>query len=280
MKATVMDLIVWLRRRVPRSLLPLLVAFRFRVAWAIGTVRDDARTQMRFLLEHARPDADIEAAARAYVRGQVWRGELRWHPEMLTNKRIVGLEHLLAARELGRGVMLNFMHHGAYEAAFGSLGRRGVQVHMIVYPYMTRDDAPRWLKQHMSVACAGGGQAVSAEIGTPGIIELLHQGKVVAVASDVPGRTPLRFVGRDVMGSFGAARISADAGSPVVVMTSETDEKGPFVRLHEPLEPKDFATPKDLLQEMVTRHERVHLQWPEQTDLPLSRWGSAEAGRD
>ena len=167
---------------------------------------------MRFLLEQARPDADIERAARAYVRGQMWRGELRWHPEMLTNRRIVGLEHLRAAQDLGRGVMLNFMHHGAYEGAFGSLGRRGVQLHMVVYPYMVRADAPRWLRQHMSVACTGGGQAVSAEIGTQGIIELLNQGKIVAVASDVPGRTPLRFVGRDVLGSFGAARIAADAG--------------------------------------------------------------------
>ena len=280
MKAKALDLVVWLRRHVPRPLLPLLVAMRFKVAWATKGVRADARTQMSFLLERARPDADIERAARAYVRGQMWRGEARWHPEMLTNRRIVGLEHLQAARDLGRGVMLNFMHHGAYEGAFGSLGRRGVQLHMVVYPYMTRPDAPRWLRQHMSVACAGGGQAISAEIGTQGIIELLNQGKVVALASDVPGRTPLRFVDREVMGSFGAARIAADAGSPVVVLTSESDERGPFVRLHERLEPKDFASPKDLLQEMVTRHERVHLQWPEHTDLPLSRWGSVEAAGD
>jgi lauroyl/myristoyl acyltransferase len=148
---------------------------------------------------------------------------------------------------------------------------------MIVYPYMVRDDAPRWLKQHMLVACTGGGVRVSAEVGTQGIIDLLNQGSVVAVASDVPGRTPLRFAGHEVLGSFGAARIATEAGSPVVVMTMEFEDGRPFVRVHEALEPKEFDTPQALLEQMIARHERVIVQWPEHTDLPLSRWGALEA---
>lgn len=274
----VITLVERLRRHVPRPLLPLLVWLRYRVAWAVPSVREDARKQMAFVLGESRPDADVEAAARAYVRRQTWRGELRWHPDLVTHKRIEGLEHLVAARDAGRGVVLNFMHHGTYEGCFGSIGNAGVKLHMVVYPYMVREDAPSWLKQHMSVACTGGGEAVSAEIGTPGILGLLSQGNVVAVASDVPGRTPLRFVGRDVRGSYGAARLAADAGSPVIVMTSERDERGSFVRLSEPLDPKDFASPKELLQEMLSRHESVIVRWPEATDLPLSRWGEQEAG--
>ncbi|MET0840263.1 MAG: hypothetical protein ABWY19_15895 [Marmoricola sp.] len=272
--ARLLTVVEALRRRIPRVLLPVVVQLRFLLAWARPAVRADARAQMAFLLEESRPDADVEAAARAYVRRQVWRGELRWHPDLITHKRIEGLEHLLAAKNLGRGVMLNFMHHGTYEGAFGSIGRRGVQLHMIVYPYMVREDAPSWLKQHMSVACTGGGLAVSAEVGTQGILDLLNQGKVAAVASDVPGRTPLRFVGREVLGSYGAARLAADAGSPVIVMTSEKDEQGSFVRLHEPLDPKEFDSPRELLEEMLARHEYVIVQWPEATDLPLSRWGT------
>ncbi len=271
------DVVETIRRHIPKALLPLVVALRFRLAWSKSSVRKEAREQMHFLLEHTQPDADLDTVARAWVRGQIWRGELRWHPELITRMRVVGMEHLVAARDQGRGVMLNFMHHGTYEGCFASLARLGAPPHMVVYPYMTRDDAPRWLKQHMRVACTGGGVRVSAEVGTQGIIDRLNQGLIVAVASDVPGRTPLRFVGRDVLGSFGAARIAADAGSPVVVMTHELDEHGPFVRVHEPLEPKDFADPRALLQEMVARHEKVIVQWPELTDLPLSRWGSLEA---
>ena len=277
-KLGVADVVESIRRRIPRPLLPLVVALRFALAWSRSSVRDEAREQMRFILEHTRPEADVDKAARAYVKGQIWRGELRWHPELITRMRVVGMEHLAGAREHGRGVMLNFMHHGTYEGAFASLSRLGAPPHMVVYPYMVRDDAPRWLKQHMRVACTGGGVRVSAEVGTQGIIDLLNEGLIVAVASDVPGRTPLRFVGRDVMGSFGAARIAADAGSPVVVMSYEFDDRGrPYVRLHEALEPKDFENPQALLQEMLARHERVVVQWPEHTDLPLSRWGALEA---
>jgi lauroyl/myristoyl acyltransferase len=274
------DIVEALRRRVPLALLPVLVGLRFRIAWARPSVRAEAREQMRFLLERTRPAADVDAAARAYVRRQILRGELRWHPETLTDMRIVGLEHLLAARDLGRGVMLNFMHHGSYEGAFGSLGKRGVRLQMMVYPYMVRDDAPRWLKQHMSIACTGGGVPVSAEVGAQGIIDRLNQGSVVAVASDVPGHTPLQFVGREVLGSFGAARLASDAGSPVVVMTAEIDEQGPFARLHEALEPKDYDSPKALLQQMLAMQEKVLVQWPEETDLPLSRWGTVEPSHD
>lgn len=264
-----------LRGRVPRVLIPLLVALRFRVAWARAAVRADARAQMAFLLEHTRPDVDLDAAARDYVRYQLRRGELRWHPDLVTNLRVEGIEHLLGARDLGRGVMLNFVHHGYYDGGFPSIARFGVRNHMVVYPYMLEDDAPLWLKQHVALACIGGGVPVSAAVGNDGLIELLRQGEVVAIASDVPGRTPLRFVGREVLGSFGAARLAAVTGSPVVVMTSEEDADGPFIRLHEPLDPGGFDSPQELLTRMLSIHEQVLVRWPEATDLPLSRWGLA-----
>ena len=178
----------------------------------------------------ARPDADLDAAARAYVRRQVWRGELRWHPELLTrHARSSGFEHLLrrararprrdaqlhAPRLLRRGLRLD-----------RPAGRRSS--HMLVYPYMLRR---RRAAAGSSSTCASpapaAASAVSAEVGTAGHRRPAQPGAIVAtLASDVPGRTPVRFAGRDVLGSFGAARIAADAGSPVVVMTSEVDEHG------------------------------------------------------
>jgi lauroyl/myristoyl acyltransferase len=264
-----------LRAGVPRPLLPLLVAARSRVAWSRAAVREDARAQMGFLLEHTRPDADLEAAARDYVRYQARRGELRWHPEMITSLRVEGIDHLVGSRDRGRGVVLNFMHHGHYDGAFPSVARLGVRCHTVVYPYMLEDDAPLWLRQHVAVACLGGGVAVSAAVGTEGLTDLLRRGEVVAIASDVPGRTPLPFVGRQVRGSFGAARLASTTGSPVVLMTSEEDADGPVIRLHEPLDPARFSSPQALLERMLATHEAVLLRWPEATDLPLSRWGAA-----
>jgi lauroyl/myristoyl acyltransferase len=265
-----------IRARVPGFLLPALIALRARLAWARSAVRADATAQMRFLLEHTRPEADVKAIARAYVRYQAQRGELRWHPELLTSMRVDGIGYLLGARSSGRGVLLNFVHHGYYDGGFPSIARLGAPAQMVVYPYMLEPDAPLWLQQHIRIGTANGGTAVSSAVGTDGLLDLLRGGNVVAIASDVPGRTPMRFVGREVLGSFGAARLATETGSPVVVMTSEEDERGPLIRLHEPLDPREFASPQALLERMLTIHERVILQWPEATDLPLSRWGAVE----
>jgi lauroyl/myristoyl acyltransferase len=269
-----MNVVARIRRRIPRALVPLVVAVRFRLAWSRAAVRKDARAQMLFLIEHTRPDADLDAVARDYVRYQVRRGELRWHPEMVTSLRVEGIEHLLSARDGGRGVLLNFVHHGYYDGGFPSIARHGVPCRMVVYPYMLEPDAPLWLKQHVALACTGGGTPVSAAVGNDGIKDLLLQGEVVAIASDVPGRTPLTFVGREVLGSFGAARLAADTNSPVIVMTSEEDAGGPFIRLHEPFEPKRYQSPKELLEALLVIHESRQIRWPEATDLPLSRWGT------
>jgi lauroyl/myristoyl acyltransferase len=275
MKLSAEETAARLRARVPRPLLPALVAARTRLAWRRPAVREDARVQMGFLLEHTQPDVDLDAVARAYVRYQARRGELRWHPELLTSMRVEGMDNLVAARARGRGVVLNFVHHGYYDGAFPSIARLGVRAHMVVHPYMLENDAPTWLRQHVKVALSNGGAAVSAAVGNDGMLDLLRRGEVLALASDVPGRTPLRFAGRDVLGSFGAARLATAAGAPVVLMTSEEDAAGPVIRLHDPLNPAAFATPQALLERMLAVHESVLLRWPEATDLPLSRWGTA-----
>jgi lauroyl/myristoyl acyltransferase len=276
MKTSAEETAARLRARVPRALLPALVAARTRLAWRRPAVREDARAQMRFLLEGTRFDADLDTVARAYVRYQARRGELRWHPELITGLRVEGMDHLRAVRAEGRGVVLNFAHHGYYDGAFPSIARLGVRSHMVCYPYMIEPDAPAWLRQHVKVAMTHGNVAVSAAVGTDGMLDLLRRGEVLALASDVPGRTPLRFAGRDVLGSFGAARLALTAGASVVVLTSEEDARGPFIRLHEPLDPAGFATPEALLERMLAIHESVQLRWPEATDIPLSRWGVAQ----
>ena len=171
--------------------------------------------------------------------------------------------------------MVNFVHHGYYDGAFASLGRHDIPCRMVVYPYMLEPDAPVWLKQHVAVACAGGGTPVSAAVGTEGMTDLLRRGEVLAIASDVPGRTPMSFAGRQVLGSFGAARLATDTDSPVIVMTTLEDADGPYVQLHGPFEPTDFASPQELLEALLRIHEARQIEEPEATDLPLSRWGTA-----
>lgn len=268
-----------LRGRVPRRLLPALVECRTRLDWRKEGVRQDARDQMRFLLERTRPELDLEETTRAYVRFQVLRGELRWHPDEITDLEVAGLQHLRTAHAQGRGVVVSFMHHAFFEGGFASLGRHGVRANIASYGYMLRDDAPGWVQQHVKVALSQGSRAFAAESGVDEMSRMLRAGEIVAIATDVPGRTPLRFAGRDVVGSFGAARLASAVGSPVVVMTSERGERGRArVRLHEPFEPESYPEPAKLLEAMVAVHEAAQLQWPEAVDIPLARWNLRETG--
>jgi lauroyl/myristoyl acyltransferase len=268
-----------LRGRVPRALLPAVVEARTRVGWRSEAVREDARTQMRFLIEHGRPDLDLDTTARKYLKFQALRGELRWRPQEFTSLEVEGIDHLRGARAHGPGVVISFMHHAFFEGGFASIAGLGLPAHIVCYGYMLRDDAPGWLQQHVRAALANGGKAFAADRGADEMARLLREGEMLGIATDVPGRTPLRFAGRDVVGSFGAARLATSTGSPVVVMTSEQRDDGGFrIRFHEPFEPETFPNPTKLLEAMVAVHEDAQLRWPEAVDLPLARWKLPDAG--
>jgi lauroyl/myristoyl acyltransferase len=270
-----------LRGMVPRPLLPAFVKARTKLAWSQAKVREDAREQMRFVLEHTDPGADIETAARRYVERQVWRGELRWHIDIVTDQQVEGLEHLIAARDLGRGVVLSHMHHGQFEGGMASIVRRGVVVHAMGDPRLLEADAPAWMQQHAKVALATGAIPVVVSAGSDAMVKILQDGGIMTIASDVPGRTPMRFLGRDLVGSFGAVRLAMATGAPVVVMTSELrDGYLPVVRLHEPFDPAQFPSAQKLLEAILAAHEPYIVRWPEMYDIPTSHWGIPDQGPD
>jgi lauroyl/myristoyl acyltransferase len=230
---------------------------------------------MRFLLGDSAPAAEVRETSRRYVEEMVRRAEIRWHPAVATRVRLEGAEHLEEARAGGRGVVLSFMHHGLYDRSFPAVARRTPKLRMVVHPYMLAADSPRWIRQHVRLNCMAGGEPVSTAVGTDGLKRLLEAGHVLAIASDVPGRTPVTFAGREVLGSFGAGRLAWETGSPVVLMTSGRDEAGPFLRLHPALQPQRFESAHSLFETMLAEHEGAVLAWPEATDLPLSRWGTS-----
>jgi lauroyl/myristoyl acyltransferase len=264
------------RRGTPQSVVPLIVRLRTRRALADPAMLADAREQMRFLLERTRPDADIEAHAREYVELWMRRAELRWRHKMVCSQPVDGLEHLLVARDLGRGVLVNFMHHAQYEGAFSSIAGLGVPSEVILHPNMLKPDAPEHMKQRVRVGtylC----QPHSTEIGMQGISDLVAAGKVVTIASDAPGSAEVTFAGRRLKGSSGAARIAVALGAPVVVLTTRRVDGEPRLQLSEPLLPADFDDAESLLAEMVRRHEEAILAWPAAADNPISRWAPVES---
>lgn len=235
---------------------------------------------MRFLLEYTVRAPEIPEIAREYAEFALLRGYRRWHPGALSRQRVVGIEWLTTKRDPERGVLVNFMHHGQYDGMFPSLARAGVGVHAVVAPEAFDPTAPIQLRQHFKVASfMPSTTLVPASVGTAGMIELLEQRAVLAIASDVAGRTPITFLGRPMLGSFGAARVATRTNSPVVLVTSHQGADGnPWLQVHEPLEPSDFTDPADLLAEIIRRHEPAVLAWPAAYDSPYRRLAIPAAG--
>lgn len=259
------------RRVIPVTALPGLVRRRVDKFWGNEQYRMMQERQMQFLLEKTDRAAEIPGLARAYAESATMRGYLRYHPRALTRLEVRGAD-VLTGRDQSRGVVLSFMHHHRYDGLFPSLAHVGAACHILTMPLVLQPDAPAAYKQHIRIVRRGG-TIVPASGGTDAIAAGLRPGMILAIASDVPGHTPVSFLGRDVLASSGAARIAVMTDSPVVLAVHRRDARGPYIQIEEPLEPSDFADAQELLAEMLRRHGEAVLAWPEELDTPRSRWG-------
>lgn len=266
------------RAALPDRLVPLVVRLRTRRMRRKPEVVAEARREMEHLIGALAPE-DVDRAADAYIHWYAWRSEMRYHPEVTSRQRVDGMEHLLAASEVGRGVLLAFLHHGQYEGAMSSIARAGHPLKLLVDPMMLAPDAPKFLRQHVRSGTWTGCEPVSTTIGSQGIKDLLSSGESVAVAIDVPSRSRVSFLGRERVAASGIARIAIDTGAMVVTLRARCDGEMPSVELLPAVDPADHDSPEALLQHLLDLQEPAVLAWPEGYHQPLLRWGSPEGGR-
>lgn len=229
---------------------------------------------MRFLLEGTSREQEIPELARKYAENVALRTYERWRPSRVRSQEVRGIEWL-QNRDQSRATVLGFLHHHHYEGMFASIQRHGVPITVIGLPDALSPDAPVQLRQHIKIV-ASGCNLIPAVGGTQAVIDKMQPGVVMGIASDVIGQTEVEFLGRKVKGSFGAARIATITDSPVVLVTAVREGSAHYLQVHEPLEPKDFATPADLLAEMLRVLGDSVLAWPEVLDTPLSRFGAID----
>jgi lauroyl/myristoyl acyltransferase len=230
---------------------------------------------MEFLLGESTRAADADGLAFKYAQAMLWRSETRWRPGLIANKRIEGLEHLTTARDPDRGMVLNFMHHAHFHAGCLPLSRHGVAAYVVAKPSTLRADAPVAIQQHIKVAGLMG--TVIPATSTQALADLIEPGVALVIGSDLPGRTPVTWLGRTVLASSGAARIALMTDTPIVLTSFHRDGGGVFLRVHAPIEPSGFDSADALLQEILRRHEPAVLDWPEAIESPLHRWGMVGA---
>jgi lauroyl/myristoyl acyltransferase len=260
------------RRRMPASTARLRARAMTALALRDEKVMTLAREGMHLLLDEAAPSADIEATARRHVAYTKWSNEVQWHPELCGPLDVEGLDQL---RALQGGVMVSFLHLGPFPRIGPSLAQSGRDVRIIVDPSLCPPQKRPWQAQVYAIGSQGC-ELFSAAEGSRGIRERLARGAVVVVASDVPGRSTVRFLGRDLVGSSGGPRVAHATGTPVVPCTMRRRADGtPYYRLEPALHPGDFSTPEELLDEMLRQQEEAVLAWPEAYHEPLGKWSLA-----
>lgn len=267
------DLVQEIRRFIPLRTSLGIARRRVEALWKNDEFRAAQVDNMRFLLENTDRADEIPALAREYAVFDIERNYRRWHPRHLVRQPVRGVEWLTTKRDPKRGVVLSFMHHGHYAGLPGSLARAGIKLHSVVAPDAFDPKAPIQIRQHYKVcAMAPGCVLVNAGDGAARLAGYLEQGEILVIATDVAGRTPITFLGREMLGSFGAARFAIDTNSPVVLITSHQEADGSsYFQLHEPIEPSDFADSSALLNEILRRHEPAVLAWPEAYESPYGR---------
>lgn len=262
------------RRLVPDAFTPAIVTARSWVGWRRRGRPEYARESIRFILGDGLPEKELERLADAYQFCTTWRAESRIQHHLITHQEVVGLEHLQAALAEGKGCLLSFTHHGDYLGAASSVARKGFPIVTFALTSLWDPHGRLWQHQQLrAISSVPGKQVIKVSAGSAGIRDRLKNGEVVALAIDVPGHTPARMFGRDLMVSSGGVRIAAELDVPVVAMTSQRVRSNPIggarVHLAPAVHPRDFASPEALHAELMRHFEAAILEWPEATEKPM-----------
>lgn len=262
------------RAAVPDVLVPAVVRARVAAKRRRPAAMEIARREMDWLIGAAAPER-VEAAAAAYLERDVVRSEWRYHPRLVSYQPVENAAALTKARATGRGVVVSFLHHGHYEGATASLALADAPLGIVVSPEMLAADAPTFLRQHVRAGTITGNWPVDAGLGGKELAGRLAKGEALAIATDVPGSAVVPFLGRDRRGSSGAARLAAATNSLVVTMHAHCESDGRlWLQLGDPIDPRDFGDPDELLRYLVATQEESVLAWPEGYHQPTMRWGS------
>jgi lauroyl/myristoyl acyltransferase len=264
------------RRLVPPSRVPAIAERRVDKLWQYDWYREAQERSMRHLLSETERAVEIPELARAHAVYALTRNYLRWHPRAITHQEVRDVDWLTTKRDPDRGVLLSFTHHAMFTGLFTSLARHGVEMKAVFAPIGTSGDDPIIFRQHRKVVLQKM-VAIDSTAGSDVIADHLRSGEIVCLAPDVPGQTEVTFLGKRVRGSSGSARLAMTTNSPVVLVTAHQKQGWePYIQVHEPIEPSDFADPGALLDEVLRRHGDAVLAWPEAFEMPLSRFAAIE----
>jgi lauroyl/myristoyl acyltransferase len=245
------------------------------LTWRDADVRREAVTHMQCIVGATARAGEVDSLAREYVR-ETWRHVERLHRPWLVDRRpVVDLDLLLEARAWRGGVLLSFAHHGNFYSISRSLNRLGVgDLLLVVAP---SHFAPNQFvaQQGLRVAESAGGTVAVNAVGSYARLRdrLLSRGTLL-IAADVPGSTPVSFLGRQVGVASGTARLALETDALVVPITLAPgiDPDVQALAVHPPLDPRQFTGPAPLMQALLDVHAPAMLEWPAGIGRPSERF--------
>ena len=250
-----------------------------------------ARDRFRMAMRHQRrvqgADVDARAAARrVFVNyGRYW-AETFWmrprrHEAVVAHTTLAGIEHLHAARDSGRGVVLALPHVGNWEAAGLRAAAERARV-LAVAEELGNERIVQWFVKmrnmmDMDVVIARKGARVTREL-----IERLRAGGVIALLCDrdLRGRgIPVRLFGEETTLPAGPISLADRTGAIVLpVGTYFASGVGHAFEVHPPLEIPDIPDQDERVragtQRLAEFIETIVRKAPDQWHLVVPNWPS------
>lgn len=204
----------WAWYRVADVLLPLAL-----LGWP-GQVRR-AGVNMRRILGPDASEREVRRrtmlAFRNYARYMI---DLLWvsgstHEERESVGSIVGWDHLMAALDRGKGLIIATGHVGNWDLPAAIMAGRGYPVNVIVETL----EPPAWNERVQAIREHIGLRAIPMETGVRDLYEALERNETLAVVFDRPlaeGGVPVTFFGAETRVPEGVARLALRTGATVV----------------------------------------------------------------
>ena len=252
-----------------------------------GTVDTGRRSMGKRHLERVLDNgADTDAGSREmmkaygrYYAEALWIRERRV-PEMLADTDVVGLEHILDARDAGTGMIYALPHMGNWEAAAPVALREGVPV-VAVAEVLPNRRITDWFTEMraevgIEIVLATGGVEVMRRLE-----KALGDNKAVALLSDRDLRgkgVEVDFFGEKTTMPPGPATLAVRTGAPLLPVGCYFTEAGYRVVVHPALEVPQEGSRSDrvdaLTQALALKLEEIISVAPDQWHLVVPNWPS------
>jgi lauroyl/myristoyl acyltransferase len=262
-------------------LLPLVL-----VGWP-GQVRR-ATTNMRRVLGPGASDGEVRRrtalAFRNYARYTIdllWlAGSSRAEREAITT--VVGWDHVTAALERGKGLLIVTGHIGNWDLPAAILAGRGFPVNVIVETL----EPPAWNERVQAIRERIGLRAIPMESGGRELYAALARNETVAVVFDRPlerGGVPVTFFGAETRVPEGVARLAVRTGAAVLGAIGLRRGDRIIALVDSPFEYTISGDRRrdvrDLTQTMVAWLERQVRQYPSQWFMFRDFWPTETVAR-